>query len=118
MISCQEPFLVKLRSNPHDNVKLTIEEEELLKYYKRAISNEFVEKHSISRMDKLESSFHVNNVNDLLNNLLIFDGNFSEKMKFIEAANLLIELKYTEIEAEEEFKEIEEEFKERLENKF
>ena len=93
-VMCLEPFLVKLRNNSNKNVNLTQDEEELLKYYKRSISNEHVPKDSISRMVELENSIDVDNVNELINNLQIFDGNFSEKMKFIEAAEKMIELKY------------------------
>lgn len=80
----EEPFLVKLKSNPFSDLEMTKEEKELLKYYKRAISNEYLKKSSVQRMRDIERSLGEQNVDKLLNSLLIFDGNFSDKMNFID----------------------------------
>jgi len=53
-------------------------------------------------MDQLETDLDGKNVDNLLNNLLIFDGKFSEKMEFMEHANKLIELAHEDMEMEQE----------------
>ena len=60
-------------------------------------------------MDQLETDLDGKNVDRLLNNLLIFDGKFSEKMEFMDHANKLIELAH-EIEEEKEEDETEMDF--------
>ena len=53
-------------------------------------------------MDQLETNLDGKNVDNLLNNLLIFDGKFSEKMNFMDHANKLIELAHEDMESEKD----------------